>query len=89
MEHLIDPTLAVANMLSLLKPSGSFYALTHTPSYPLHRCPRDYVRFHHDYFEDLPEFLKRKDNITVELKELWSRGGFVIVCYQRLAEYKD
>jgi hypothetical protein len=57
MEHLIDPTSAFANMLSLLKPSGHLYALTHTPSFPLHRYPRDYARFHHDYFEDLPKYL--------------------------------
>jgi SAM-dependent methyltransferase len=83
MEHLIDPTAAFANMLLLLKPTGYLYALTHTPSFPLHRYPRDYVRFHHDYFEDLPKYLARRYNLTIELKELWSRRGQVVVCYQR------
>ena len=84
MEHLLDATSAFANMLALLRPGGYLFALTHTPSFPLHRYPRDYVRFHHDYFEDLPQYLADRYSLSVQLKELWSRRGQVIVCYQRM-----
>lgn len=82
-EHLIDPTAAFANLLALVRPAGHLYAHTHTPSYPLHRYPRDYVRFHHDYFEDLPKFLADKYQLNVRLRELWSHRGHVILCYER------
>jgi SAM-dependent methyltransferase len=84
LEHLVDATSAFANMLALLRPKGYLFALTHTPSFPLHRYPRDYVRFHHDYFEDLPKYLAGRYDLSVDLKELWSRRGQVIVCYQRI-----
>jgi hypothetical protein len=83
LEHLIDPTTALANMLRLLRPGGHLYAHTHTPSFPLHRYPRDYVRFHQDYFEDLPNFMRKLWGLEVRLAELWSRRGHIITCYEK------
>jgi len=83
LEHVLDPTCAITRMASLLTPGGHLFLMTHTPSFPLHRYPRDYVRFHHDYFEDLPVYLAERMGLPVKLMELYSRAGKVIACYRR------
>ncbi len=84
LEHVIDPTSAILHMLSLLNSGGLLYLMTHTPAYHKHSYPRDYVRFHHDYFEDLPAYLEKRNGLFVELLEMYSRGGVVCVCYRKL-----
>lgn len=86
LEHVIAPTTAIKNMFSLLAKDGYLYGLTHTPSFPRHRYPRDYFRFHHDYFEDLPSYLLKLYCIKVELMELYSKEGVVIFAYEKLSE---
>jgi len=49
----------------------------------LHRYPRDYVRFHHDYFEDLPAYVRGRVHVSVAMLEMYSNRGFVAVCYRR------
>ena len=83
LEHVIAPTTAIFNMMSLLKTNGYLYLMTHTPSYHYHECPRDYVRFHHDYFQDIPDFLRRHLNIYCELEEIHSHHGVICACYRR------
>jgi len=83
LEHVIDPTSVLANLFSVLDSSAYLYLMTVTPSYHYHRFPRDYCRFFHDYFEDMPEHMAKKYKIKVELMELWSRSGVVNVCYRR------
>lgn len=83
LEHVIDPTAALFNMLTLLGPGGHLYFMTHTPSFHKHQYPRDYVRFHHDYFEDLPRHLSAKWGLAVELCSLWSSEGVVCGAYRR------
>ncbi len=84
LEHVIAPTTAMANMLGLLNEGGLLYAMTHTPSFHLHRYPRDYCRFHHDWFEDLPGYVARTTGVAVVLEELYSRRGVVCVAYRRV-----
>lgn len=60
LEHVIDPTTALGAMLGLIRPGGFVYALTAMPSFHLHRYPRDYLRFHLDYFEDLPQYAVKR-----------------------------
>ena len=86
LEHIMAPATAIKNMFSLLKSSGWLYVLTHTPSFPLHRYPRDYLRFQHDYFEDLPGYLWKSFCIKIELMELYSHKGVVIVAYRKITE---
>ena len=83
LEHVIDPTTALINMLTLLTTGGYLYLQTHTPSFMLHRYPRDYVRFHHDYFEDLPAYVRGRVHVSVAMLEMYSNRGFVAVCYRR------
>lgn len=77
LEHVIAPTRAIENMIRLLSPGGRFYFQTHTPSFTKHQVPRDYVRFHHDYFEDLPGFLRDDCGLHLVLEELYSKEGVV------------
>jgi len=83
-EHVIDPTRAIRNVASLLEKNGLLYLMTCTPSFHYHAYPRDYVRFHQDYFEDIPEALGQADGVQIRLEELFMKGGIVCACYQRL-----
>lgn len=82
LEHIIDPVRAIANMLGYLEPSGCLYLMTHTPSFHIHRYPRDYLRFNSDFWEDLPEHLSNTKNLSVTLSDLYMHDGVVCVCYQ-------
>jgi|WetSurMetagenome_2_1015567.scaffolds.fasta_scaffold368149_1 hypothetical protein len=84
LEHVIAPTTAIINMFKLLGSNGYIYLLTHTPSFPLHRYPKDYVRFHHDYFEDLPVFIQKTCGIKIVLSEMYSSKGVIVLCYQKM-----
>jgi SAM-dependent methyltransferase len=84
LEHVLDPVGALKNLASLLAPNGHLYAFTCTPSFHLHRYPRDYVRFHLDFFEDLPCYLRQKYKLDLRLEEIYARRGVVAVCYERL-----
>ena len=86
LEHVIAPTIAIRNMFTLLAKDSFLYGLTHTPSFPVHRYPRDYFRFHQDYFEDLPSHLLKLYCLKVELMELYSKEGVVIFAYKKLSE---
>lgn len=83
LEHVIDPTTAIYNMIKLLNTDGKIYLMTHTPSFHKHSYPRDYVRFHQDYFEDLPDYFSNKYKIKISLIELYSSKGVICVCYEK------
>jgi SAM-dependent methyltransferase len=83
LEHVIAPTTAIKNFLMLLRAGGKLYFMTHTPSFHKHQYPRDYVRFHHDYFEDLPNYLMKEYCISSELTELYSAKGVICGVYLR------
>jgi SAM-dependent methyltransferase len=81
LEHVIDPTNALKNMLRLLGGAGKLYFMTHTPSFSKHQMPRDYCRFHHDYFQDLPAYYAKSGHLTITLEELYSKEGVIVGCY--------
>ena len=82
LEHVMAPASAMAHMVRLLAKGGRLYAMTHTPSFFRHRYPRDYCRFHHDWFEDLPAYLQQATGRSVHLEEMYSREGVVCVTYR-------
>ncbi len=86
LEHVIAPTTALKNMAGLLNASGRLYFQTHTPSFHKHSVPRDYVRFQHDYFEDLPKHLLTEYGIKMDLIELHSTKGFICGVMSRSGE---
>jgi len=83
LEHVIDPSSALHNMMSLLSKEGHLYITTCSPSFHYHAAPRVYVRFHLDYFHDMPLFLKKHYNINCELLELYSCAGLISACYEK------
>ncbi len=85
LEHVIAPTTAIANMAALLKQGGRLYLQTHTPSFHKHSVPRDYMRFHHDYFEDLPKYLSAEYKLVIALSEMHSTLGVVSVVFTKQA----
>jgi hypothetical protein len=80
MEHLMDPVGVVRKLKDLLIEGGFIYLHTHTPLYPYHGWPRDYVRYFPDWFRDLPQILKE-----LELVELYCKEGHVFAAYKKVA----
>jgi hypothetical protein len=83
LEHVIDPTAAMYNMIALLSENGHLYVQTHSPSFGIHRYPRDYVRFNIDYFQDLPKYFESR-GVYCQLMELYSNRGFIELAIKRL-----
>lgn len=86
LEHIYDPFSAMYNMINLLNKDGILTIHTHTPTYPYHAYPRDYLRFHPDWFQDMPQLIG-----NVELLELFDAGvdedklsGHIFSCYKKL-----
>lgn len=79
LEHLYNPFTAMQNMLKLLAKDGVVVLHTHLPSYYYHPYPRDYFRFHTDWFEDVTKFIP-----DCELLELYTVGGHVFAAYKQL-----
>lgn len=85
LEHVIDPAAAMLNLLRAARAGGYLYVMTHLPSFPFHRYPRDYVRFHLDWFHDLSSYLQDDFGIFSILQELWAYRGVICACFLRNA----
>lgn len=83
LEHVIDPIMAIRNMLECLEKTGYLYIMTHSPSFHIHRYPCDYIRFNKDFWLDLPAYLKRSYDLEVNLSDLYWYDGVWCVAYQR------
>jgi len=83
LEHVVSPAEAVASFLSVTNAGGHVYLVTHTPFFRLHQAPNDFLRFTHDFFFQLPAYVKSRAGITAELVELYSKDAAVTVCYKR------
>lgn len=86
LEHIYDPYSAILNMINLLNKDGILTIHTHTPHYPYHPYPRDYLRYHPDWFLDIPNTIR-----NVELLELFDASndnddlsGHIFSCYKKL-----
>jgi SAM-dependent methyltransferase len=53
LEHILDPVGVLRKLVELLADGGHLYLHTHTPLFPYHPWPRDYLRFFPDWFRDL------------------------------------
>lgn len=53
LEHVYAPFSAMKNMFYLLNTNGVVVIHTHTPMFPYHPYPRDYLRYNLDWFEDI------------------------------------
>lgn len=56
-EHLMDPVGVVKRFLQILTPNGMIYLHTHTPLFPYHPFPKDYLRFNPEWFQDLSQII--------------------------------
>lgn len=77
-EHLMDPVGVLKRLTQLLSVNGFLYLHTHTPLYPYHACPRDYIRFHPDWFTDITQLV-----VSLKLKEMHAESGHVFACYTK------
>jgi SAM-dependent methyltransferase len=79
LEHVYDPLAAVANLSRCLTNCGILALHTHTPPFMYHPCPRDYLRFNVDWFEDLSRHVE-----GLRLIELHAAIGHVFALYERV-----
>ena len=73
---MIDPVQVMRNLAKTLKRNGYMFIHTHTPLYPYHACPRDYLRYQSDWFIDIGEHLS-----DIELVELVATEGHIFSCF--------
>lgn len=78
LEHLYNPFRAMENMISLLNNEGVVLLHTHLPPYYYHPYPRDYMRFHPDWFEDIPLFIP-----GCEMLELYTVNGHIFAAFKK------
>jgi hypothetical protein len=80
-EHLMDPVGVIRNFVLLLEEGGYIYMHTHTPMYPYHPWPKDYLRFFPDWFYDIPEIVS-----NIKLTELYCKEGHVFAVYHKISK---
>lgn len=78
LEHLIDPVQVMRNLAKTIESKGHIFIHTHTPLYPYHACPRDYLRYQPDWFIDIGEHLS-----DIELVELVAVEGHIFACFTK------
>lgn len=78
LEHIHDPVAVLARLATLLAEGGVVYLHTHTPGFVYHPFPRDYLRFHPDWFEDVPMSIP-----SLELLELFCVAGHAFSAFRR------
>lgn len=78
LEHVYDPWSALKNMTSILSDGGVILIHTHVPGYYYHPYPRDYVRFHPDWFIDAEQFLP-----SITLKELFVKDCHIFAAFKK------
>ena len=79
MEHLMDPVGVVRKLAELIEKDGHIYMHTHTPLYPYHSWPRDYLRYFPDWFRDIGFVIP-----DLELIELYCKEGHVFAAYKKI-----
>lgn len=81
MEHLMDPVGVVRKWIELLEVGGHLYMHTHTPMYPYHSWPSDYLRYFPDWFRDLSMVVP-----NIEIIELYCKEGHAFSAYRKIRE---
>jgi len=75
-EHLIDPVGVLKKIAAVCKPGAYIYLHTHTPYYPKHNWPSDYLRYYPEWFFDVCELIP-----NLEILEVYSELGHVFALY--------
>jgi hypothetical protein len=75
-EHLLDPVGVLRNLTSLLVEGGHLYLHTHTPLFPYHGWPKDYLRFFPEWFRDVSLLIPE-----IEAIEVCCVAGHAFACY--------
>jgi len=80
-EHIIDPVGVLRKLASLLTDGGYLYLHTHTPLYPYHACPRDYLRYFPDWFHDISLVIP-----SIKVIEVYCVEGHAFSVYQKIVK---
>lgn len=78
-EHLYDPCTAIKNLSNISNINGIILIHTHVPGMFYHPFPKDYIRFHPDWFFDVKIFAK-----DLELVELIEAGVHIFAAYKKI-----
>jgi SAM-dependent methyltransferase len=78
LEHLLDPVGVLRKLAALLADDGHLYLHTHTPLFPYHGWPKDYLRFFPEWFRDVSLLIPE-----IEVIELCCVAGHAIAAYRR------
>lgn len=78
LEHVADPVRVLRHFSTMLDEGGLLYIQTHTPSFHYHPYPRDYLRYHPDWFTDVPKIVR-----CLTLVELLCVDGHAFAVYRR------
>jgi hypothetical protein len=75
-EHLIDPVGVLNKMVALCNPGAHIYLHTHTPYYPKHSWPSDYLRYYPEWFFDVCDLIP-----NLQIIEVYSEMGHVFALF--------
>ena len=79
-EHLMDPIGVTKKFSELLENGGFLYLHTHTPMYPYHNWPSDYLRYFPDWFRDIEQIIP-----NLKLVELYCKEGHAFAAYKKVS----
>lgn len=77
-EHLMDPVGVMRKLATLLGDGSHLYLHTHTPLYPYHGWPKDYLRYFPDWFLDLGSVVP-----DLEVVEMYCARGHGFAAYRK------
>ncbi len=78
LEHLLDPVGVLKKLAMLLVNGGHIYLHTHTPLFPYHGWPKDYLRFFPEWFRDVSLLIP-----DIEAVEVYCLAGHAFAAYRK------
>jgi hypothetical protein len=76
-EHLIDPVGILKKFIALSKDTSHIFMHTHTPYYPKHNWPSDYLRYYPEWFSDVTGIVRE-----LTLLEMYAEKGHIFVLFK-------
>jgi hypothetical protein len=77
-EHVMDPVGVFRKFASILERNGYLYVHTHTPLFPYHPWPKDYLRYHPEWFTDVVGLIPE-----LKVREVVCVYGHAFAVYQK------
>lgn len=77
-EHILDPVGVLRKLVAVLGDGGYLYLHTHSPLFPYHACPKDYLRFFPEWFRDVSLLIPEMEAI-----ELYCAKGHTFAAYRK------